>query len=236
MNKPVTIISGASRGIGRAVATRLARENHFVLLLARNAEEISELELEIDSAGGKALSFAVDIANEKQVNEVVEQAIRDFGRIDTVINNAGIGIFKEADNFSEEEWSRVMDVNVKGSFLLSKAVLPHMKAAGCGHIVGIASDVSKRTFAEGSLYCASKYAQHAFFEALRREVRSKGIKVSMIYPGLVDTYFHEGDPGQPHRAQYLQPNDIADAVSYVLNAPRHVIIDELMLHPMVQEW
>ena len=236
MNKPVTIISGASRGIGRAVATRLARENHFVLLLARNAEEISELELEIDSAGGKALSFAVDIANEKQVNEVVEQAIRDFGRIDTVINNAGIGIFKEADNFSEEEWSRVMDVNVKGSFLLSKAVLPHMKAAGCGHIVGIASDVSKRTFAEGSLYCASKYAQHAFFEALRREVRSKGIKVSMIYPGLVDTYFHEGDPGQPHRAQYLQPNDIADAVSYVLNAPRHVIIDELMLRPMVQEW
>lgn len=236
MNKPVTIISGASRGIGRAVATRLARENHFVLLLARNNEEISELELEIDSAGGKALSFAVDVSNESQVNEVVEQAIRDFGRIDNLINNAGIGIFKEAENFSEDEWTRVMDVNVKGSFLLSKAVLPHMKAAGKGHIVGIASDVSKRTFAEGSLYCASKYAQHAFFEALRREVRSKGIKVSVIYPGLVDTYFHEGDPGQPHRAQYLQPHDIADAVSYVINAPHHVIIDELMLHPMVQEW
>jgi NADP-dependent 3-hydroxy acid dehydrogenase YdfG len=236
MNKPVTIISGASRGIGRAIATRLARENHFVILLARNNEEISELELEIDSAGGKALSFAVDISNEKQVNEVVEQAMRDFGHIDNVINNAGIGIFKKAENLSEEDWTRVMDVNVKGSFLLSKAVLPHMKAAGKGHIVGIASDVSKRTFADGSLYCASKYAQHAFFEALRREVRSKGIKVSVIYPGLVDTYFHEGDPGQPHRAQYLQPHDIADAVSYVINAPHHVIIDELMLHPMVQEW
>jgi NADP-dependent 3-hydroxy acid dehydrogenase YdfG len=236
MNKLVTIISGASRGIGRAIATRLARENHFVLLLARNSEEISELELEIDSAGGKALSFAVDVSNEKQVNEVVDQAIRDFGRIDNVINNAGIGIFKEVENLTEDEWTRVMDVNVKGSFLLTKAVLPHMKSAGSGHIVGIASDVSKRTFAEGSLYCASKYAQHAFFEALRREVRSKGIKVSVIYPGLVDTFFHEGDPGQPHRAQYLQPLDIADAVSYVLNAPRHVIIDELMLHPMKQEW
>jgi len=236
MNKLVTIISGASRGIGRAIATRLARENHFVLLLARNSEEISELELEIDSAGGKALSFAVDVSNEKQVNEVVDQAIRDFGRIDNVINNAGIGIFKEVENLTEDEWTRVMDVNVKGSFLLTKAVLPHMKSAGSGHIIGIASDVSKRTFAEGSLYCASKYAQHAFFEALRREVRSKGIKVSVIYPGLVDTFFHEGDPGQPHRAQYLQPLDIADAVSYVLNAPRHVIIDELMLHPMKQEW
>jgi len=236
MNKLVTIISGASRGIGRAIATRLARENHFVLLLARNSEEISELELEIDSAGGKALSFAVDVSNEKQVNEVVDQAIRDFGRIDNVINNAGIGIFKEVEDLTEDEWTRVMDVNVKGSFLLTKAVLPHMKSAGSGHIVGIASDISKRTFAEGSLYCASKYAQHAFFEALRREVRSKGIKVSVIYPGLVDTFFHEGDPGQPHRAQYLQPLDIADAVSYVLNAPRHVIIDELMLHPMKQEW
>lgn len=236
MNKLVTIISGASRGIGRAIATRLARENHFVLLLARNSEEINELELEIDSAGGKALSFAVDVSNEKQVNEVVDQAIRDFGRIDNVINNAGIGIFKEVENLTEDEWTRVMDVNVKGSFLLTKAVLPHMKSAGSGHIIGIASDVSKRTFAEGSLYCASKYAQHAFFEALRREVRSKGIKVSVIYPGLVDTFFHEGDPGQPHRAQYLQPHDIADAVSYVLNAPRHVIIDELMLHPMTQEW
>ncbi len=236
MNKLVTIISGASRGIGRAIATRLARENHFVLLLARNSEEISELELEIDSAGGKALSFAVDVSNEKQVNEVVDQAIRDFGRIDNVINNAGIGIFKEVEDLTEDEWTRVMDVNVKGSFMLTKAVLPHMKYAGSGHIIGIASDVSKRTFAEGSLYCASKYAQHAFFEALRREVRSKGIKVSVIYPGLVDTFFHEGDPGQPHRAQYLQPHDIADAVSYVLNAPRHVIIDELMLHPMTQEW
>jgi NADP-dependent 3-hydroxy acid dehydrogenase YdfG len=73
-------------------------------------------------------------------------------------------------------------------------------------------------------------------EAVRREVRSLGIKVSVIYPGLVDTYFHEGDPGQPHRANYLQPRDIADAVSYILNAPAHVIIDELMLHPMSQEW
>jgi NADP-dependent 3-hydroxy acid dehydrogenase YdfG len=130
----------------------------------------------------------------------------------------------------------VMEVNVKGSFLLTKAVLPGMKAAGKGHIVAIASDVSKRTFAHGSLYCASKYAQHAYFESVRREVRSLGIKVSVIYPGLVDTYFHPGAPGQPQRATYLQPRDIADAVGYIVGAPDHVLIDELMLHPMSQEW
>lgn len=236
MSRKVTFISGASRGIGRAIATRLARENHFVMLLARNAEEINELELEIDMAGGKALSFPLDVTDEKQVNEAVAQVIRDFGRIDSIINNAGIGVFKNAEEISAEEWSNVMDVNVKGSFLLTKAALPHLKAAKSGHIIGIASDVSKRTFATGSLYCASKYAQEAFFSGLRREVRADNIKVSVIYPGLVDTYFHNGQPGQPQRAQYLMPSDIADAVSYVLNAPKHVVIDELMLHPIMQDY
>ncbi|MEO6039899.1 MAG: SDR family oxidoreductase [Saprospiraceae bacterium] len=236
MEKKITVISGASRGIGRAIATKLAREGHFVVLLARNAEEITELEFEIDQSGGKALAIAADISDEKQVIAVMDKVIRDFGRIDVLVNNAGIGVFKPVEDFSSDDWDRVMNVNVKGSFLLTKAALPPMKAAGRGHIVGIASDVSKRTFANGGLYTASKYAQHAFFESLRREVRSLGIKVSVIYPGLVDTYFHEGDPGQPQRAQYLEPQDIAAAVSYILHAPAHVLVDELMLHPMMQEW
>lgn len=234
--KKITLISGASRGIGRAVAMRLAREGHFVVVLARNAEEIGELEHEIDEAGGKALAIACDVTDEKQVNSAVEQVIRDFQRIDCLVNNAGIGIFKNAEEFALDEWERVMDVNVKGTFLLTRAVLPHLKKARAGHIVGIASDVSKRTFASGSLYTASKYAQHAFFESLRREVRSLGIKVSVIYPGLVDTYFHGDAQGELKQAQYLHPNDIAAAVSYILEAPPHVLVDELMLHPMCQEW
>lgn len=236
MDKKISIISGASRGIGRAISLRLAHEGHFVVVLARNAEEIGELEHEIDEAGGKALSFVCDISDEQQVADAIAEVMRDFKRIDCLINNAGIGVFKPAEDISAEDWDRVMDINVKGSFLLTRAVLPHMKAAGSGHIVAIASDVSKRTFATGSLYTASKYAQHAFFESLRREVRSLGIKVSVVYPGLVDTWFHEGAPGQPHRAQYLQAEDIANAVSYILHAPPHVLIDELMIHPMSQEW
>jgi NADP-dependent 3-hydroxy acid dehydrogenase YdfG len=236
MSKRISLISGASRGIGRAIATRLAREDHFVMLLARNAEEINELEFEIDQSGGKALSFQVDIGDEDQVGEVVAQVMRDFRRIDTVINNAGMGIFKHAEEITAAEWTQLMDTNVKGSFLLTRAALPHLKAAGAGHIVGIASDVSRRTFATGSLYCASKYAQDAFFAALRREVRPSGVKVSVLYPGLVDTFFSDNQPGLPEHAYYLQPQDIADAVSYVLNAPPHVVIDELMLHPIGQEW
>ncbi|MDX1911586.1 MAG: SDR family oxidoreductase [Saprospiraceae bacterium] len=236
MNRKITLISGASRGIGRAVAVKLAHEGHFVMLLARNAEEIGELEQEIDESGGKSLGFVCDVSNEQQVNDTATQILRDFKRIDSVVNNAGIGVFKSAEDIHAEEWDRVMDVNVKGSFLLTRAVLPHMKAAGAGHIVGIASDVSKRTFASGSLYTASKYAQHAFFESLRREVRSLGIKVSVVYPGLVDTYFHGDEQGADKQTQYLGAADIANAVSYILNAPAHVLIDEIMLHPMCQEW
>ena len=236
MTKRISLISGASRGIGRAIAARLAHEGHFVMLLARNAEEISELEFEIDQAGGKALSFQADVSDEAQVNEVIAQVVRDFRRIDTVINNAGFGIFKPAEDLTVAEWSQLMDTNVKGSFLLTRAALPHMRAAGSGHIVGIASDVARRTMANGSLYCASKYAQDAFFSALRREVRPHGIKVSVLYPGLVDTYFHEGQPGLPEHGYYLQPKDIADAVSYILNAPPHVVVDELMIHPLGQDY
>ena len=236
MTKKITLISGASRGIGRAIAVRLAHEGHFVVVLARNAEEIGELEHEIDESGGKALGLVCDITDETQVNQAVAEVIKDFNKIDCLINNAGMGIFKLAEALTHEDWARVMDVNVKGSFLLTKAVLTHMKAAGQGHIVGIASDVSKRTFAMGSLYTASKYAQHAFFESLRREVHPLGIKVSTVYPGLVDTYFHGLDQGEPKQAQYLHPDDIAAAVSYILHAPSHVLIDELMLHPMSQEW
>lgn len=236
MTKKITLISGASRGIGRAVSLRLAREGHFVVVLARNAEEIGELEHEIDESGGKALAIACDITDQLQVNQAVAQVLHDFKRIDCVVNNAGIGVFKPAEDLSHEDWTQVMDVNVKGTFLLTRAVLPHMKSVGAGHILGIASDVSKRTFAQGSLYTASKYAQHAFFESLRREVRSLGIKVSVVYPGLVDTFFHGDDQGEAKQAKFLHADDIASAVSYILHAPPHVLIDELMIHPMSQEW
>jgi NADP-dependent 3-hydroxy acid dehydrogenase YdfG len=234
--KKVSIISGASRGIGREIAFRLAKRGNFVALLARNAEELGELEHDIDSRGGKSKAYPVDISNESQVVEAVEAITKDLGPIQHVVNNAGIGVFKPAELITTAEWEQVMDVNVKGTFLLTKAALPHLLAQGGGHVLGIASDVSKRTFPHGSLYCASKYAQDAFFSSLRREVRSKGVKVSVIYPGLVDTYFHGLDAGAEKQEKYLSSGDIADAVEYILYAPQHVIIDELMLHPMSQEW
>ncbi len=128
------------------------------------------------------------------------------------------------------------DVNVKGTFLFSKEVLAPMKAAQKGHIINIASDVAKRVFDGGALYCSSKFAQDAFSAALRKEVRKDGIKVSVIYSGLVDTMFHTDPQGHDSHQDWLKAEDMANTIMYVMNQPKHVVIDELMIHPLSQEY
>lgn len=235
MQKSV-IITGASRGIGKAIATELARQNLKVLLLARNAEDLAIIQAEIKHDGGHAEIYPCDISNQEEVEKVTEQILANHASIDCLVNNAGVGSFKETEAFDADEWDQIMNVNVKGSFLLNKYLLPHFKQQQKGHLITIASDVSKRTFAQGAVYCASKYAQDALMAGIRKEVRSYGIKVSTIYPGLVDTHFNNSTPGLPGNTENLQPEDIAQAVSYVLHAPAHVVVDELMLHPVGQEY
>lgn len=232
----VAIITGASRGIGRSLAIKMAKEGYAVANIARNREDLKSLENEISANGGTARSFPLDISAEGQVIDAISKIVDEFGRIDVLINNAGFGVFKHADQLSADEWSQVMDVNAKGTFLLSKAVIPFMKKAGRGHIIGVATDVSKRVIENGSLYCASKYAQDAFLGALRKEVRKDNIKVSTVYPGLVDTFFHGKSTGDDSQTAFLNPSDVADAVVYIATAPPHVVIDELMIHPISQDY
>ncbi len=230
------IITSASRGIGRSLAIKMAKEGYAVANIARNREDLVSLENEISANGGTARSFPLDISVEDQVIDAISKIVDEFGHIDVLINNAGFGVFKHADQLSADEWSQVMDVNAKGTFLLSKAVIPFMKKAGEGHIIGVATDVSKRVIENGSLYCASKYAQDAFLGALRKEVRKDNIKVSTVYPGLVDTFFHGKSTGDDSQTEFLNPSDVADAVVYIATAPPHVVIDELMIHPISQDY
>lgn len=231
-NKTI-IISGASRGIGRATALYLAKQGANVVATARNADDLRILEQE---STGNIVGMAGDVANEAAMQHVVQTAIDRFGRIDVVINNAGYGIFKNVDEITEEEWDTLMATNVKGTFLLTKAALPTLKAQGTGHIVVVASDVAKRTFAGGSLYTASKYAQEAFMGALRKEVRPHGIKVSGVYSGLVDSHFHAKGQGHASSENWLKEQDMAEALYYIVSQPPHVVIDELMIHPLEQEY
>ncbi|MBC6991849.1 SDR family oxidoreductase [Hymenobacter sp. BT491] len=228
----VAIVTGASRGIGRATALLLAMQGAKVVCVARSADELEEV-----AHKTHGLAVPADVADEVDAQNVVDEALLHFGRLDILVCNAGVGSFDTLENVPATEWDRIFDVNVKGTFLMCKAVVPHLKLQGSGHIIGITSDVARRTFAHGSVYGSSKYAQDALLSALRKEVRSFGVKVSSIYPGLVDTHFNDAQPGSPEAEKtHLKPSDIAQAVRYVLEAPPHVVIDELMIHPLTQDY
>ena len=230
------VITGASKGIGRGIAMAAAAEGANLVLMARSAEMLEDLKQNFQERAIECVVYAGSVANEEDINGCIQLGLDIFGQVDVLINNAGIGLFKPVEEISIEEWDSVMEVNARGTFLMTKAVLPHMKERKHGRIINIASDVSKRTFPAGSLYCASKHAQHAFADALRKEVLEHGIRVSTIYPGKVDTHFAGGKPGTPEKDDHLKPKDIAQAVIYLLHTPDYIVVDEITLHPSTQTW
>jgi len=232
----VIIITGASKGIGKALAFALSGLGCKLALLARSEQELTLIKNDIKNKGGKCEIYAGDIANEDFVEASAAAIIAAFGGIDIVINNAGFGIFKTAEETTAAEWDSVFATNVRGTFLMTKAVTPIMKKNKSGHIINIASDVAKRVFAGGSLYCASKYAQDAYSMAIRKELRPFNIKVSVVYSGLVDSSFHSDPEGHVSHERWLKNEDMANAIIYIASQPPHVVIDELMIHPLQQEY
>jgi NADP-dependent 3-hydroxy acid dehydrogenase YdfG len=236
LENKVIVITGASKGIGKALALQLCKHSSKLALLARSKTELEILQQEILLAGGIAEIFVGNVSDEAFVQHAIQSTITKFGIIDIVINNAGFGVFKQADETTAEEWDNVFATNVKGTFLVSKAATAVMKQNKSGHIINIASDVAKRVFAGGALYCASKYAQDAYSMALRKELREFGIKVSVVYSGLVDSQFHIAPQGDESHKDWLKVEDMANAIMYIASQPKHVVIDELMIHPLSQDY
>ncbi|MBL0358870.1 MAG: SDR family oxidoreductase [Chitinophagaceae bacterium] len=230
------VITGASKGIGRAVALQVAAAGANLALMARSEQELQDVKKMAAAHHGHCLVFAGDVADEAFVNNTMEATVKKFGRVDIVINNAGFGVFKPSEEISATEWDNVFATNVKGTFLVTNAAIPYMKKNKSGHIINIASDVAKRVFAGGSLYCASKYAQDAYSMAIRKELRPFNIKVSVVYSGLVDSSFHSDPEGHGSHNWWLKNEDMANAIIYMASQPAHVVIDELMIHPLAQEY
>ena len=230
------VITGASRGIGKAIANSFLQSGMNMALIARNEIELKELQLSVHAKGSNCKIYSGSVSDELFVNSTFRDILGCFGNIDIMVNNAGKGIFKSVEDTSTEDWETIFATNTKGTFLCCKAVIPGMKQQKAGHIINIASDVAKRTFAGGSLYCASKYAQDAFSMALRKELRPFGIKVSVVYSGLVDSSFHKEPQGAEGHKDWLHNEDMANAVLYIASQPAHVVIDELMIHPLSQDY
>jgi NADP-dependent 3-hydroxy acid dehydrogenase YdfG len=236
MNSKTVIITGASKGIGKSISLLLAQQKMKLVLVARGEQELQVLEKEIRKSEGESISIVADIRKEEEIQQVIDQSLAAFGKIDVLINNAGVGYFKPVEQFSSQEWDYIMDINVKGTFLMTKAVVPHMKEQKSGQIIMIASDVARRTFENGSVYCASKYAQDAFTSALRKELRKFGVRVGMVMPGITATHF-DGTPVEAEfKRDWLNSNEIAKAVQYMIDAPTNVMVDEIMVHPLSQEY
>ncbi|MGM7700221.1 SDR family oxidoreductase [Pseudalkalibacillus sp. Hm43] len=235
LNGKVAVVTGASRGAGKAIATRLMSEG-VKLAIIGSSEQIHETATELKESGGEVLSLQADVANEQQVKEAFQQAIDQYGKIDILVNNAGIGFFKTAEETTVEEWDKVFNVNTKGVFLTTREVLPSMKENRSGTIITISSDVGRRAIANGSAYTATKYAVQGFINSVAQEVQEYGIRMGTVNPGAIDTYFAGSNQGETHKEDWLKVDDIAEAVCYMASAAKHMVVDEILLHPLSQEY
>lgn len=181
------MITGASSGIGRGLAVELARRGAKVGLVARRVEAIDEAVREIEAAGGKASALPADVQNEESLRAAADRLRAELGPIDVLIANAGIGPNRDAADFSAQEVSDVINVNVLGASNSVAAVIPEMVARGSGHLVVISSLAAYRGLPRSAAYCASKAAVSAFFESLRLDLEPRGIAVTIIHPGFIRT-------------------------------------------------
>jgi NADP-dependent 3-hydroxy acid dehydrogenase YdfG len=218
------VVTGASRGIGRAVALRLAFAGAHVVAGARDQADLDRLAAEHDNLRAHVL----DVRDPASVDAFCAFA-RDPEPVDALVNNAGIGVFGPVEQLTVEDWDRVFEVNVRGTFLMTRALLPSIRSRR-GHVVNVTSDVSARTFADGSLYTASKHAQRAFTRALQMEVAGDGVRVTEVRPGVVATHFADGRP-RPAGTDALSPDDVADTIVFALTRPDRMRLDEIHFHP-----
>lgn len=239
----VAIVTGASSGIGDATARLLAECGAAVVLAARRDDRLQSLRDDIERAGGRALAVATDVTDRAAVQRLADRAKEEFGRIDVLVNNAGIMPLSYVKNLHVDEWLKMVDVNVNGVLHGIAAVLPTMLAQQSGHIVNVASDAARKVFTGGAVYCGTKHAVRAISEGLRQELTpTRGIRVSCIEPGAVATELMEsttddeflGDAEGGWAFKLLDAEDIAQAIRYVLEAPEHVDVSELIVKPSGQ--
>jgi 3-oxoacyl-[acyl-carrier protein] reductase len=229
----VAIITGASLGIGRAIALAFASKGMKVVLAARNKENLQAVAEKIRSEGGEALVCVTDVTEEEQVRNLIETTVGYYGTIDVLVNNAGVGRFKLIQDFSLEDYDFMFDVNVKGLFLCTKHAVPHLLEKGQkekGKIINIASIAGKTGFKYGTLYSATKFAVVGFTWSLREDLKEKGIAVSTICPGGVNTGF--GDAPKSDFVEFaLEPEDVAHAAIFLVEESDTANTRELELKP-----
>jgi NADP-dependent 3-hydroxy acid dehydrogenase YdfG len=240
----VVVITGASSGLGASTAKLLARHGAKVVLGARRKDRIDVVVQEISVAGGTAIGFAADVTKRADVEALIQGAVDRFGRVDVLVNNAGIMAIAPIQLLKVEEWDRQIDVNIRGVLYGVAAALPHMQQQQSGHIINLASVTGIKVFAPGgTVYSATKFAVRALTEGLRMELHAENIRCTMISPGAIASELQDGS-SDPSSATFVKefyqiaiPADaVARAVLYAIAQPADVEIDEVVLRPTVQDF
>jgi 3-oxoacyl-[acyl-carrier protein] reductase len=230
LSAKTALVTGASRGIGRAIASRLGRLGASVAICARSRDTVERAAASLRDEGTRALALVADVTQSADVQNMIEQTCSGLGEIEILVNNAGVGIFGAFHERSESDWDAVIGTNLKAVFLTSRAVAPRMTRLGRGHIINISSLASKSAFAGGAIYCASKWGLMGLTACMAEELRTHGIRVSVVCPGSVATEFspHAGrDP-----ATLLQAEDVAHAVATLVTQSPQSFISEVDIRPL----
>jgi len=225
----IALVTGASRGIGLAIARRMASMGARVSLCGRNAKQLESAANECRRTGSEAIAIEADVTRPADLDNLVTTTQRSLGPIEILINNSGIGYFAPVQDADTSKWDSVLDTNLKAVFLLSHAVAPGMIRMGRGHIVNIASLAGKNTFSGGAVYCASKWGLLGLTGCMAEDLRAHGIRVSAICPGSVATDF--SFPSGRDKSKMLQPDDVAHAVAAILTQSPQSFMSEVLLRP-----
>ena len=246
LENKVAIVTGASSGIGYSTSLALSKAGVRIAVGARRTDRLQELEKHIVSKnnGGEVFIQKLDVTSKSDCDSFVDAVVKKWGKVDILINNAGLMPLSYFKNGKVEEWEQMIDVNIKGVLYCTSAVIPHMVDEKSGHIVNISSVAGRIVFAGGSVYCATKHAITAFSEGLRKELSPNyNIRVTCIEPGAVSTELLQSITDESMKGfiqatknmEILQSEDVANAVLYAIETPSHVNVNEILIRPTSQE-
>jgi 3-oxoacyl-[acyl-carrier protein] reductase len=223
----VAIVTGSTKGIGLAIAERMINEGAAVVVSSSTASDVESM---AERLGDLAVGIPCDVADPDACQRLVDEAIERLGRLDVLVNNAGLGIIKPLPEMTVAEWRAQVDVNLGGVFYLSKAALPHLSASGDGFIINVGSLAGRNPFGGGTGYNASKFGLVGMSEAMMLDVRHSDVRVSIVMPGSVNTGFGGGE-AKPERSWKLEADDCALAVMQLLEFPKEAHVSRVEMRP-----
>jgi NAD(P)-dependent dehydrogenase (short-subunit alcohol dehydrogenase family) len=240
----VAIVTGASSGLGRATAERLAASGAAVALVARSDQDLERVRDGIAGAGGAGLALLTDLADPGAVEDAVVRTVEEFGRVDVLVNAAGTDVPGSVEDLTVADWDRVMAVNLRAPFLLSRAVMPHLRAAGGGTIVNVSSVAGLRGWANAAAYCSTKFALTGFTQALAAEGKPHRIRACVLYPGAMATswgVWNADDRPTSDRTneraadESLPPGQVADLIAWIVAAPAGLVLPQVTVTPLLEQ-